>query len=100
VKTNAWINANPEKAKSAANAALAKLSGSALPANVIDPAWKTITVTDDPLASTLRTEADHAVATGLLGKPLLTGIYDLAPLNAVLKADGKPTVSAAGLGTQ
>ncbi|MGV9848248.1 ABC transporter substrate-binding protein [Streptomyces sp. NPDC003442] len=100
VKTNAFIKANPEQAKNAANAALKEETGKPLPAEVIDPAWKSIQVTDDPLASTLNTEADHAVQAGLLEKPDLKGIYDLGPLNKVLKAEGKPTVSAAGLGSQ
>jgi NitT/TauT family transport system substrate-binding protein len=100
VKTNAWINANPDKAKAAANTALEKLSGKALSAAVIDPAWKSITFLDDPLASTLNTEAQHAVKAGLLDKPDLTGIYDLTLLNKVLKADGKAEVSDAGLGAQ
>ncbi|MGO4419147.1 ABC transporter substrate-binding protein [Streptomyces sp. MCAF7] len=100
VNTNAYIKANPDKAKADANAALKAETGKALPAEVIDPAWKSIQVTDDPLASTLNTAADHAVAAGLLEKPDLKGIYDLTLLNKVLKAEGKPTVSAAGLGTQ
>jgi NitT/TauT family transport system substrate-binding protein len=100
VTTNEWINANPEKAKSAANAALEKLSGKALPADVIDPAWKSIAFLDDPLASTLGTEAEHAVKAGLLEKPDLKGIYDLAPLNKVLEAQGKDKVEDAGLGTE
>ncbi|MER5782158.1 aliphatic sulfonate ABC transporter substrate-binding protein [Streptomyces mobaraensis] len=100
VRTNAWIAANPAKAKASANAALKKLSGKALPADVLDPAWASIRTTDDPLAATLRAEADHAVAAGLLDKPDLSGIYDLAPLNKVLKAEGRPPVDAAGLGRQ
>ncbi|MFJ9831098.1 aliphatic sulfonate ABC transporter substrate-binding protein [Streptomyces sp. NPDC101169] len=100
VKTNEWIDANPDKAKASANKALADLSGKALPADVIDPAWKSITFLDDPLASTLGTEAKHAVTAGLLDQPDLKGIYDLKPLNKVLKAEGKDTVDAAGLGTE
>ncbi|AOR35980.1 sulfate ABC transporter substrate-binding protein [Streptomyces fodineus] len=100
VKTNEWINANPEKAKASANTALEKLSGKALPADVIDPAWKSITFLDDPLASTLHTEAEHAVTAGLLDKPNLKGIYDLTLLNKVLKAEGKDKVDDAGLGTK
>ncbi|GAA3030754.1 aliphatic sulfonate ABC transporter substrate-binding protein [Streptomyces glomeratus] len=100
VKTNGWINANPEKAKASANAALDKLSGKALPADVIDPAWKSITFLDDPLASTLNTEAEHAVKAGLLEKPDLKGIYDLTPLNKVLKTEGKGEIGDAGLGTR
>jgi NitT/TauT family transport system substrate-binding protein len=100
VKTNSWINANEDQAKAAANEALKTLSGKALPADVLDPAWKSIQVTDDPLAATLQSEADHAVKAGLLDKPDLAGIYDLKPLNAVLKAAGRPEVSDAGLGTK
>ncbi|MGW2290240.1 aliphatic sulfonate ABC transporter substrate-binding protein [Streptomyces phaeochromogenes] len=100
VKTNTWINANPDKAKAAANAKLQELSGKPLPADVLDPAWKSIQFTDDPLASTLNTEAAHAVKAGLLKQPKLDGIYDLAPLNKVLKAEGKSTVDDAGLGVK
>ncbi|MDX3802638.1 aliphatic sulfonate ABC transporter substrate-binding protein [Streptomyces sp. AK04-3B] len=100
VKTNEWINANPDKAKASANTALEKLSGKALPAEVLDPAWKSIAFLDDPLAATLDTEAQHAVKAGLLDQPDLKGIYDLAPLDKVLKAAGKPEVSDAGLGAE
>ncbi|MEU6082655.1 ABC transporter substrate-binding protein [Streptomyces sp. NPDC047108] len=98
VRTNQWIKDNPEKAKTSANAALKKLSGKPLPPEVLDPAWKSIETTDDPLASTLETEARHAVKAGLLEKTDLSGIYDLGLLNKVLKAEGKPAVDDAGLG--
>ena len=99
VDTNAWIQAHPALAEADADAALKALTGRALPAAVLSAAWSDLTVTDDPLASTLRTEAAHAVAVGLLKQPDLSGIYDLAPLDAVLAAHGLPAVSAAGLGT-
>ena len=100
VRTNEWINANPQKAKASANAALEKLAGKALPAEVIDPAWESITFLDDPLAATLDSQAEHAVQAGLLEKPRLKGIYDLAPLNKVLEADGRGAVDDAGLGVK
>jgi NitT/TauT family transport system substrate-binding protein len=100
VKTNAWINANPEEAKEAANAKLQELTGKPLPPEVIDPAWKSIRFTDDPLAATLDAQADHAVRTGLLQQPDLAGIYDLKPLNKVLAAEGRPEVADAGLGVK
>ncbi len=100
VKTNAWINANPDQAKADANAQLLALTQKALPAAQLDPAWKSIQVLDDPLAATAKTEAQHAVASGLLKAPKLDGIYDLTLLNKVLKEQGRPAVSAAGLGTQ
>ncbi|MFD5040972.1 aliphatic sulfonate ABC transporter substrate-binding protein [Streptomyces sp. NPDC058377] len=100
VNTNKWINANPDKAKASANSALEKLSGKALPAEVLDPAWESIQITDDPLAATLQAQADHAVKAGLLEKPDLAGIYDLKPLNKILKAEGRPEVADAGLGVK
>jgi NitT/TauT family transport system substrate-binding protein len=98
VKSNEWINANPDEAKAAANDALERDSGKALPAEVIDPAWKSITFLDDPLAATLDTEAAHAVKAGLLEQPDLKGIYDLTLLNKVLAAEGAEKVDDAGLG--
>jgi NitT/TauT family transport system substrate-binding protein len=100
VEANKWINADPDAAKAAANAQLKADSGKALPADVLDPAWQSIRFTDDPLAATLSTEAEHAVKAGLLEKPDLKGIYDLAPLNKVLKAEGAATVADAGLGVR
>jgi NitT/TauT family transport system substrate-binding protein len=99
VEANKWINANPDRAKAAANKQLGIDSGKELPADVLDPAWKSIQFTDDPLASTLGTEAAHAVKAGLLDKPDLKGIYDLTILNKVLEAAGESPVDAAGLGT-
>ncbi|MES5818676.1 aliphatic sulfonate ABC transporter substrate-binding protein [Streptomyces sp. RG80] len=100
VETNKWINANSDEAKAAANKQLGIDSGKELPADVLDPAWKSIQITDDPLAATLNTEAEHAVKAGLLENPLLKGIYDLTLLNKVLKAEGASTVDDAGLGVQ
>ncbi|WP_318200676.1 aliphatic sulfonate ABC transporter substrate-binding protein [Streptomyces sp. SCL15-4] len=99
VETNKWINDHPDEAKAAANKQLETDSGKALPAKILDPAWKSVQFTDDPLAATLDTEAEHAVKAGLLQKPDLKGIYDLTILNKVLKAEGRPAVDAAGLGT-
>ncbi|MFI9628355.1 aliphatic sulfonate ABC transporter substrate-binding protein [Streptomyces sp. NPDC052042] len=100
VRTNEWINADPDRAKASANAALKKLTGKPLPAEILDPAWESIQITDDPLAATLDAQAEHAVEAGLLEKPDLNGIYDLKPLNKVLKATGRPAVADAGLGVK
>ncbi|RST05932.1 aliphatic sulfonate ABC transporter substrate-binding protein [Streptomyces sp. WAC07149] len=100
VKTNEWIHSNQDKAKASANARLLAETGKALDPKVIDPAWPSISVTDDPLAATLKTQSDWAVKAKLLEKPDLAGIYDLTLLNKVLKAAGKPAVSDAGLGAK
>ncbi|MEU2110945.1 aliphatic sulfonate ABC transporter substrate-binding protein [Streptomyces sp. NPDC019507] len=100
VKTNAWINANPEKAKASANAALKAETGKELAPEVIDPAWPSIRITDDPLAATLKRQAEGAVKAELIDEPDLNGIYDLTLLNKVLKAEGRPEVDDAGLGAK
>ncbi|MCX2184752.1 aliphatic sulfonate ABC transporter substrate-binding protein [Streptomyces sp. SKN60] len=100
VKTNEWIKAHSEQAKASANTKLKELSGKPLGAKVIDGAWPSIQFIDDPLAATLQAQAGHAVKAGLLKEPDLAGIYDLKPLNKVLKAAGKPEVSDAGLGVK
>ncbi|MFF8599852.1 aliphatic sulfonate ABC transporter substrate-binding protein [Streptomyces sp. NPDC015232] len=100
VKTNEWIKANSDQAKASANAKLKELTGKPLGAKVIDGAWASIQFIDDPLAATLQAQADHAVKAGLLKEPDLAGIYDLKPLNKVLKAAGRPEVSDAGLGVK
>jgi len=93
-----WIGANSDQAKTAANAALEKLSGKALSDEVLDRAWGNLRITLDPIASSLQTSADHAVAAGTAKETDLHGIYDLTLLNEVLKAAGKDAVSDAGLG--
>ncbi|MFE9421680.1 aliphatic sulfonate ABC transporter substrate-binding protein [Kitasatospora sp. NPDC006697] len=100
VKTNAFIKANPAKAEQDANDAIKAAGGNALPATILDPAWKSIDFLDDPLAATLQSEADHAVTAGLLKKPNIAGIYDLTLLDKVLQAQGQPAVADAGLGTK
>jgi NitT/TauT family transport system substrate-binding protein len=97
VDTNAWILANPAQAQQEANAALTALTGTGLSTQVLQAAWSELTVTDDPLANSLQTEAQHAVTAGFITGPDLSGIYDLTLLNQVLTAAGKPAVSAAGL---
>ena len=88
-------------AKTAINAGLTAAGSSTLSDTVFDRAWKELTATYDPIASALKTSADNGVKAGTAEKKIdLTGIYDLRPLNAVLKAQGLATVSADGLGAQ
>ncbi|GGQ91413.1 ABC transporter substrate-binding protein [Streptomyces althioticus] len=99
VAANAWIAAEPERARRSVNEALRELTGKPLPAGIIESAWPSLTFTDDPLAATLEAQAAHATAAGLLDRPVLRGIYDLGPLNRVRKAAGLPPADDAGLGT-
>ena len=62
---------------------------------VLAASFQQITFTNDPIASSLLTDAQHAVAVGLL-TPVknLSAIYDLGPLNKLLAADGQPQVTS------
>jgi sulfonate transport system substrate-binding protein len=102
VRTNAWINQNPDEAKAAFNTEIAALPGGAeLPPAVLDPAFEHVEFLDDPLAQTLRSSAEHATEVGLLEEADLSGIYDLSILNRVLSDEGLPQISDdAGLGVE
>src|SRR4051812_6880809 len=93
VEATDYVNQHPTEAQQAANTAIAQLTGKGLSPAVITAAWKNLTFTWDPLASTLRKEASDAQAVGLLKDVNLKGLVDVGPLNTVLKADGKPTVT-------
>lgn len=89
------VNDDPTAAQSTVNTAIGKITGTPLDADVLKTAWSNVEFTVDPLASSLKTGAQHAQAVGLLtGSVDLDGLYDLKPLNALLKADGKSEVSA------
>jgi NitT/TauT family transport system substrate-binding protein len=81
-----WINDHPDQAKKIANDEIKRLTGKALAAKVLDDAWQRLTVTYDPISSSLFASADRAFQLGFLGKekPDLSGIYDLTLLNQVL----------------
>jgi NitT/TauT family transport system substrate-binding protein len=95
IQANNFINSDKSAAETAADAELATLSGKALKSKVLAASFAQITFTNDPIASSLLTDAQHAVDLGLL-KPVsdLTAIYDLGPLNKLLAADGQPQVSS------
>jgi NitT/TauT family transport system substrate-binding protein len=94
IEANSYINASPSAAAQAANGELTTLLGKGLSSSVLTESLRYITFTNNPVASSLATDAQHAVAVGLLKPVSLTGIYDLGPLNALLKADGQPPVSS------
>jgi NitT/TauT family transport system substrate-binding protein len=90
-----------DAAKKAVNAGLVAAGGKELDAEVLDRAWGELSITFDPLASTLKTEAENALTAGTAESLVdLDGIYDLRILNRILKAEGKAPVSASGLGDE
>jgi NitT/TauT family transport system substrate-binding protein len=95
IEANDFIAKNKPAAEAAANAELATLTGKSLKTPFLDASFSHITFTNDPIASSLITDASHAVTIELL-KPVsnLSAIYDLGPLNKLLSAAGEPTVSS------
>jgi NitT/TauT family transport system substrate-binding protein len=94
VAANAFINAQPDQARQVVAEALSHLSGRQQSAAALTPSWQTLTFTDDPLADTLRADAQHARAVGLLGAIDLRGLYDLTALNQLRQAASEAPVTS------
>ena len=86
VAANRALNDDPAAAREVVGTALAELTGKPLPPAVLEGAFAGITPTDDPIAASLATSAEHAFATGLVDEADLRGIYDLSLLREVLGA--------------
>ncbi|WP_113716046.1 ABC transporter substrate-binding protein [Arthrobacter dokdonensis] len=95
-----WLGKHRPQAAAVVNAGLAKTAGKPLAQNVIDRSLTELTFSADPLAATFPKLLQHGVAAGVTKQADLSGIFDLEPLNQVLKAAGQNPVSAAGLGTE
>jgi NitT/TauT family transport system substrate-binding protein len=85
-----WIAGHEDEAKALVNGAIARISGRKIDEKLLAAAWKNLVFTNDPIASSLKRSAQDAQAAGLLdlGGLDLARIYDLAPLNDVLKERG------------
>jgi NitT/TauT family transport system substrate-binding protein len=88
------IKDDPAKAQTETNAGIKQITGTAIDTSVLQTAWSHVDFTVDPVASSLITGAAHAKSVGLLTGDTgdLKHVYDLKPLNALLKADGEDQV--------
>lgn len=94
VAATEWINANPTDAQKVINEALGRITGKPLDAKLTAAAWPSLKFTNDPIASSLRDGAAHAIEIELLKPVDLKDIYDLSLLNEVLKEKGQAEVKA------
>src|SRR6202167_1378439 len=95
IEANTYIHDNSAAAEAAANAELTKLLGKGLSASELAASFQQVTFTNDPIESSLATDAQHAVAVGLLSPVQdINRLYYPSPLTALLKADGQPQVSS------
>jgi NitT/TauT family transport system substrate-binding protein len=93
VAANEFVNTRPDEAQQVVSEHIGRITGKPLDVKLIKQAWPTLEFTDDPIAASLKTGLDHAVAVGLTQPVDLDGLYDLKYLNEVLKAQGKPEVA-------
>jgi NitT/TauT family transport system substrate-binding protein len=84
IEANKEIIADSGKAQTLVNAQLKLLTGNSLEPATVARAFSEITVTEDPIASSLKTSADNAFVAGLVTKADLKGIYDLRILDELL----------------
>jgi sulfonate transport system substrate-binding protein len=87
VELTDWINKNPAQAKQIMNQQLQKETGKPLAPAVLDDAFSRMAVTYDPLRASLLKSTQQAFDEGFLGRtpPDISGLYDLALLNEVLR---------------
>lgn len=86
------------QAKTVTNDEIKKITNSALAPAVLDRAFTELSFGIDPLAATFPQLSKDSVTAGATPRETnLAGFVDVAPLNTVLTAAGKPTVDAAGL---
>jgi sulfonate transport system substrate-binding protein len=77
IEANDYINSNGQAAAQAANTELTELLGKGLDPGILTKSLTYLTFTNDPIASSLKADAQHAVAVGLLKPVNLNGIYNL-----------------------
>jgi NitT/TauT family transport system substrate-binding protein len=92
VRANELVNTSPAEAQRLVNQAITTITGRGVPAPVLEASWKNLEFTNDPIAPSLTTSAEHAREVELLGRVDLKGIYDLTLLNQVLAAANQPEV--------
>jgi NitT/TauT family transport system substrate-binding protein len=89
-----WLLDHPVEAQRIVNEEVGKLTGKPMADGVLANAWSRMRPTWDPIAPSLVASARAAYEAGFLKeKPDLSGIYDLAPLNQVLRSRGLAPVS-------
>jgi len=90
----AVIRADPTRAEQLVGQAIQSATGQAVKASSIVASFPAITFTNDPIASSVRVQAQDAEKLGLLAKANLSGLFDLSILNSLLRASNQPAVSS------
>jgi NitT/TauT family transport system substrate-binding protein len=87
------IKTDPTQAEKLVSEGIGSVKGKAPATSLVATSFKSITFTLDPIASSLKTDAAHAKALGLIDSTDLKNIYDLTLLNKMLTAQGKAAIT-------
>ncbi|MCB2295634.1 aliphatic sulfonate ABC transporter substrate-binding protein [Clostridium algoriphilum] len=89
VDVTSYINKNPAKAKEIVNKQITELTKKSLPKDVLDAAFKRLTVTNNPEKDSVLEFVKSSVKEGFLkSEPDTKDLFDLTVLNKVLKEKG------------
>jgi len=88
------INSNKVSAEAQINAAIKSVTGKTLKPAIMHAALADVTVTYDPIASSITKDTWNAYRLGFLTTANVKGLYNVTLLNQLLKAAGKPPVVA------
>lgn len=88
------VKSDPAKAQQLTGQGIDQVTGKPLKDSIIKSSFEHITFTLDPIATSLKKDAENAKALGFLDSSDLAGIFDLSLLNKVLQANGQPAVSS------
>lgn len=93
VELTQWIQAHADEAKRLFNDEIKAETTRALASETLDAAWQRLELTFDPVRASLLKSAADAHRVGFLKeKPDLSRLYDLGPLNEVLRGAGLPEI--------
>jgi len=89
VETTEYINGNPEKAKELVNEQIKALTQKPLSKDILDAAFKRLTVTNNPEKQSVTDFVKLSAAAGFLkSEPDIADLFDLSILNKALKEKG------------
>ena len=90
----AHINANKVSAEAQINAAIKSVTGKTLKPAIMHAALADVTITYDPISSSIDKDTLNAFKLNFLTSANIKGIYNVTLLNVLLKAQGKTPVVA------
>ena len=87
------IKSDPAQAAELVSKGIEQTSGKALAVSLVTSSFDSITFTLDPIASSLKKDAQSAEALGFIKSTDLANIYNLTLVNKLLSDDGKATIT-------